>query len=236
MKDIYPSDRGREVFRVMELTTNFVGGAASGFTATAASGTVAGLTTAGGGVSLLTQAADNAVATLVSAAACAALAAGQPIRFGAKVSAVQANTNALNIFIGLCSGTASAVLANDGAGPPANYSGAGFFGVDGDLVMSLEVSNATTQTTHRLTADVSGSGAQVLVASSTYRLFEIEISPKTSALADVVFMIDGVVIKKITDWVYTSLAAMQWAVVIKAGSTTAETVKCNGAYFAQVFA
>lgn len=235
MKDIYLSDRARNVHRVVELATNFVGGATDGFTATAASGTVAALTDAGGGVSLTTQAADNAAATLVSPAI-VVLAAGRPIVFGANVLAAQANTSALNIFIGLCSGTASAVLADNGAGTPASYSGVGFFGVDGDTTMSLEVSVGSTQTTHRLTADVSETGAAVLSGSSSYRLFEIEIHPKTSALADVVFKIDGTVVKKITSWTYTSIADMQFGVVIKAGSTTAEVFQCNACYFAQVFA
>ena len=212
----------------------FLGTTVDGFTLTAASGTVAALAEAGGGTSLLTQAADNAVASWQTQAACLVLADNKPIHFGAMVRVAEANTDDLNVLIGLHSGAVSSALGNDGAGPPASYSGFSFFKVDGSTLWSIEASVGSSQTTVELTAANTLTGTAYTAAQSVDQFLEIDVLPKTSTKCDVTFKINGVAVYKLTDFVYTSIAAMLAMGVVKAGSANAETLKTRYVEFGQV--
>lgn len=205
-----------------------------GFTPTAASGTIAVLSERGGGISLLTQAADNAIAHMTSDAKPCLIAQDKPAYFAATMQYAEAATNAANVLIGLHSGSVGSALGNDGAGPPASYSGFSFFKVDGSTLWSVEASLAGAQVTQELTAAASLDGVAHTAGSSSYQFLEILVSPKTSTTADIVFSIDDVAVYKILDWTYTSIAAMAAVGVVKAGSTTAETLKLRRFDFAQV--
>lgn len=205
-----------------------------GFTLAAASGTIAALSERGGGVSLTTNAADNAVGSILSDGKYAVLAEAKPIFFKAVVQFAEAASNAANVYVGLTSSAAAAVLGDNGAGPAADYSGIGFFKADGALNWSIELSVGTTQITRELNADVSLDGLVKVAGSSAYQTLEIHVMPKTSAKADVIFYIDGVAVYKATDWTYTSIAAMGPAAVVKAGTSAAQAMKVRRFDFAQV--
>ncbi len=218
-----------EVFRFLSTTP-------PGFTATATSGTVAVVDQRGGGLSLLTQAADDALGFLISNSKLCVLAADKPFTFSADVRFAEANTSAANIFVGLSSTTATATLQTAGAGPAANYSGFGFFKTDGGSAnWSVEASNGTSQVTAELNAVNSLTKTACVAASgSTHQSLKVEVYPKTTTLADVVFLIDDVAVYKLTDWVFTSIAAMGLLAVVRAGSSSAETLVVRQMEFAQV--
>lgn len=195
------------------------------YTLLATSGTIAALAERGGGISITTQAADNAEGTAVMNVKPALIAAGKSMLFAATLQFAEAATNAANVLAGLHSGAIASALTDDGVGPPASYSGIAFFKVDGSLNWQIELSVGGTQTTVELTAGNSFDKTAHVAGSTSYQLLEIEVLPKTAALADVIFKIDDVVVYKVTDWTYTSSVAMAPCAVIKAGSSTAEVMK-----------
>lgn len=220
--------------RQIEIVQHFFTTSPEGWTAAAASGTVASDASRGGVLSLTTQAADNAVGSLTLATKIALVAANKPLSFAAYIQFAEAATNAGNVFVGLTSQAVATAMGDDGAGPPANYSGVGFYKVDGSLNWFTEYSVATTQNTLELSAAGSLDGVAKAAGSSSYQLLEIDVYPKTSTLCDVVFKIDDVVVQKYLDQVYTSIAAMAPVIIVKAGSTTAEVIKIDLVKFAQV--
>lgn len=235
MKSVRVSDAYMGMDRQVEIREDFLNGVTStAFAGAAASGAVAALDERGGGVSLTTQAADNAVGTLTSSAKLAVLAAGKPLHFAARIQFAEAATDAANLFVGLFSGTVADAVGNNGAGPPANYSGIGFFKVDGETEWNVEASVSTTQRTQKLNADGSLTDAAVVAGNANYQLLEIEVLPKTATKADVMFKVDGATVAKFTDWTYTSIAAMALVAVVRAGSASAEVLKTDFIKFCQV--
>ena len=220
--------------RQLITSTPFLGTTASGFTFTAASGTIAALAEAGGGMSLLTQAADNAIASWTTQAACLVLAAEKPIHYATLIRTAEVGANVSNLLFGLHSGAVASALGNDGAGPPASYSGFSFFKVDGGTHWNIEASVAGAQTTVQLTADNSFTGAAVLSLQTVDQFLEIDVYPKTAVLCDVTFKINGILVYKLTDFVYTSIAAMAAVGAVKAGSADAETLKTRFCTIGQV--
>lgn len=88
--------------------------------------------------------------------------ASKPIWFEAKVELTEANTDDANIIVGLSDANGANTLLDNGAGPPASYSGAVFFKVDGTLAWQFETSNAGTQVTNATVgAYASGTAARV---------------------------------------------------------------------------
>lgn len=210
------------------VVEDFLNGAPANWTATAASGTVAALTDRPGGVSLTTQAADNAPGTLVMGTKIFNFAAGKPIHFAALVQFAEAATSAANVFVGLTSGAANSQLADNGAGLPASYSGVGFYKVDGQTLWSVETSVGSLKSTHQLSAGAGGINKAARTAgSSSYQLLEIDVVPKTATKMDVIFKIDGQVVMKHTDFVFTGVAVMAGLVMVKSGSSTAEVIKTD---------
>lgn len=218
---INTSDRFQKAIRQWEIIGDFRGGT-SGWTAAATSGTV-GVGTAGQ-LSLTTQAANNAEGTLTLATKPVLPAANKPVSFGARIQHAEAATNDAQIFIGMQSSAVADALQDSSAGPPASYSGFGFFKTDGTN-WTVEASNGSTQVTAELTAANSLDRLAKTPGSASYVLFEIDFCPKNSTLADVIFKIDGIAVYKITDWVFTSMAAMAPMCMIKAGAAgTAEVM------------
>jgi len=205
----------------------------SDMTATATSGTVAAVTAVpGGGVSLTTQASDNAVGTLTQNAKIWTVAQDKPISIGIRAQYAEGNTSAANVLLGLHSATVASALANDGGGTPSSYSGFAFYKVDGGTYWKCESSIGTT----KVTTTLDGNNALKVTKTaggSAYVLFEIDILPKTSTLCDVVYKMDGSVVAKHTDFTFTNCAAMAIVGVVKAGSSTAETLIVSMARGAQ---
>lgn len=104
--------------------------------------------TPGGEISVVTAGADNDIHCLKSTAAVFKFAANKPLWFEARFSLTEAATNAANIVFGVSSVVDATILGDNGAGPPANYSGALFFKVDGVMSLQFETSNATVQVTN----------------------------------------------------------------------------------------
>lgn len=234
-KAVKTSGNTQDAKRQLQLCHTFrdaTGG--DGFTAAAASGTVAVLDERGGGISLTTNAADNAEGTVTSDGKIAVIAQDKPAQFRACIQFAEAATDDANVFVGLTSEAVATALGDDATGPPASYSGIGFHKIDGGTNWIVEASVGGTQETQELTATGSLTGSAVPAGSSAYQELEIDVIPKTSAKADIVFSIDGVAVYKMTDFVITSMAAMALVGVVKAGGGSAEVMKVRRFDFTQV--
>lgn len=174
----------------------------------------------GGTVSIVTAGADNDYHFMKeSAAGHFKIATGHPLYTKARFWLTEANTSAANFVIGLSSVVDSTLLGDDGAGPPASYSGALIYKVDGTMSLVFETSNAGVQTTSTLGTFTSG---------HVYRA-SIVIGPNdgTTALA-VAEVYDETAGVKYTSPTHkiaiASIAAMSAVYGVKAGSTSAETL------------
>lgn len=234
MNGINLSDKYHLADRQVEVIEPFIAGATGAWAAAATSGTVAALNERGGGVSITTQAADNAIGTLTLSAKPLVVDAAKPLSFSATIQFAEAATNAGNVYVGMSSSAVASTLGNDGAGPAADYSGVGFYKVDGSLNWFVEFANGTTHTTVELNSAASLNKIAQVAGSSAKQTLEIDVIPKTSTLCDVIFKINGVCVAKFMDRVFTSLAAMAPLATVKAGSSTAEVLKVYQMKFAQV--
>jgi len=119
------------------------------------SGAVVVLTTALGGIIQLQTSdgtvGDNDEAYVGSENLNFILTASKKLFIEARVKPTEANTDDMNFIFGLSTTYAADTLQDNGAGPPANYSGAVFFKVDGGTVLNLETSKTTAQNTEALT-------------------------------------------------------------------------------------
>ena len=213
------SDRFLKADRQWEVLGDFRGGT-TGWTAAATSGTV-GVGT-GGQLSLTTQAANNAEGTVTLGTKPALPAAGKPISFAARIQMTD-STGAAQAYVGLSSAAIADALQDSSAGPPANSSGFGFFKT-ASTNWTVEASNGTTQVTAELTAVNSLDKLAKLPGSASYQLLEIDFMPKNATQCDVIFKINGITVYKITDFVFTSMAAMAPLAMIKAGAAGAAEV------------
>jgi len=157
------------------------------------------------------------------------VAADKPIIVEALIQFTEGATDDANIMFGLKDAWAANSLLDDGGGPAASYSGAVFFKVDGDTTWRVENSVAGTQKTTELDADGSLDGvAKTAGTAALYQTLRIEIRPHSSTLADYLFFIDGVLVAKHKDQVYTSFTAAEVGFGIKNGAiTTVETLNVD---------
>lgn len=220
------SEKFKLAMRQAEFFEDFVGITPQGYTITATSGTLA----AGANetsLSITTQAADNAVGSVMGAKQ-ALLAANKPLYMIARLQFAEAATNAANVFVGFTSSAAAAVMGDNGAGPASSYSGIGLHKLDGGLNWIAEYSVGATQKTQELTgiavATVGQQVQDIVAGKSAFQVIEILAIPRNATQCDVMFLIDGVCVMKFMDQVYTSIAAMGPTVVIKSGSVTAEVL------------
>lgn len=212
--------------KVFEKVEHFAEHTPSGFTVDGTGSLVA----ENGGVGRYTSAATLNDAFGVASNNILLPAQSTPVSFKTRV---KVTANAAALFIGLSNQTIANANQNGAAGPPASYSGAGFFkSADGNW--SVEFSNGGTQDTAELTALNSLDSVAHASGSSSYQLLEVEIVPKTASVADVIFKIDGVTVYKMMDKSLTSLAAMAAMVAGKADSATARSVDVDLIAFATV--
>lgn len=154
--------------------------------------------------------------------------ADKPIVFETRLKYTESATDDANVAMGFCSAAAADAILDDGGGPAASYSGALFFKVDGGTAWQFETSVAGAQTTNTISNVTPGGG--------TYQSFRIEIRPIDSTTAEVVPLIDssggnnfvqckdattGNLIKHTIT--YTSYAAAEVMLGVKAGSASSET-------------
>lgn len=107
----------------------------------------------------------------------------KPLWWSTRLRLTESNTDDANIIAGLMDAVAFGALQNDGAGPPASYSGAVFFKVDGGTVWQFETSLAGTQTTTAL-ADLSPDGA------TDYHTLVIEARRRDATTVEIIPKID----------------------------------------------
>lgn len=184
----------------------------------------------GGGASLVTGGVDNNQASLFTRSEPFKFTDDEPIVLEAEVKLVEANTDDANWLVGLVSGVAADVLQDDGAGPPANYSGAVVFKKDGDTALYVESSIGATQTT-TLTSQAA--------ASSNWRRICIIVLPgqKTDTV-DIHFFYNDKPLEKDDDSIPKSFrqaihtgvdvsaaTEMSFVVSVKAGGANSETLQ-----------
>lgn len=145
----------------------------------------------------------------------------------ARVAWTEANTDDANVLVGFLDAIAANSLQDNGAGPPASYSGAVFFKADGDTVWSVEVSDGATQWTAQLTAANSLDGVAKTCGAGTFQELRIEIVPYSSTKADVSFWIDGVLVYKKKDATYASATEMNFGFGVKNGGANNEDLKVD---------
>lgn len=182
-----------------------------------------------GGVLIFTTAAtNNNEAYLGTTQAVALPIADKPVSCRARLQFSEASAQTANIIFGFSSTSAANTLQDDGAGPPASYSGAVFFKVDQLLTDGtnwwVESSNGSTQTTTKTNSVAPGAGYQDL---------EVNIDPINSTTAQVTFRINGqqcrdmngdVIVHTLT---LTSLAAMKVIVGEKTGAAADLTLNVD---------
>jgi hypothetical protein len=195
------------------------------------SGTASVGDAAGGIIALVASdgtVADNDEAYIESANEVFKFAADKPLLFEARVQFTEANTDDANILVGLMDAVAANSLQDNGAGPPASYSGAVFFKIDGGTVWQTETSLSTTQTTNELTStNVNNLSKKAQTAGgSAYQVLRIEYMPYSSTNAYVTFFVDGVAVAQ-HDYVFTSATEMQIALGVKNGGANLETLNVD---------
>lgn len=183
---------------------------------------------AAGGVLVLTASdgtvADNDEAYVHGQSEAFKFADGKPIVFEARAQWTEANTDDANILIGLKDAGAANSILDDGAGPPASYSGVCFFKADGDTVWSVENSIGTTQKTTQLTAANCLSGVAQTCGAGTYQTLRIEVTPITSTKMDIAFFIDDVLVAKHKDQTMASATEMELFAGVKNGGANNEVL------------
>jgi len=171
--------------------------------------------------------ADNDEIYLHTAAELFLFADDKPIFFEARIKLTEANTDDANAFVGLKDAFAANSLVDDAGGPPASYSGVGFYKIDGGTSWLCEASLGATQTAIPLTA---GAG----VSSGTYITFKIEIIPTAANTAKINVYIDGVLQGAITGFSYSGATNMMAGVGLKNGFTNNETLDVDYINVSQV--
>ena len=190
---------------------------------------------AGGVVQLATQdATDNDEVGLESTREMFLFANNKPLAFEARAQFTEANTDDINIFMGLCNNPGANLLIDDGGGPVASFSGAAFYKVDGGTRWQTITSVGTTRITNdlSLTNKSNLSGLAQTAGGASYVQFNINWNPYSSTNAYVDFFIDDVHVAQ-HDMVYTSATEMAIAFGIKNGGANAETLLIDYVYCGQ---
>jgi hypothetical protein len=155
------------------------------------------------------------------------IAAGKPIELAALVQFTQAATNAANVYVGLMDAVGANALVDNGGGPKTSFSGAGFFCKDGSLNWHVIYSDGSTQTIAELTATNSLNKLANVGGGAAAQLLEISIIPKTSALVDVAFKINGSTVFKMLDRTYANATETSGALGVKNGTAAQQALKSD---------
>lgn len=189
-----------------------------------ASTTIADSDAHGGILVFTTAATDNDEGYVSTTQAVALPINNKPAECVAKLQFTDLASNAGNVIFGFSSTGAADTLQNNGAGPPASYSGAVFFkpdsSADGDK-WHVECSNGSTQSTTKTKHTAGGAG---------YAKLHVGIQPISSTLAEVIYRFNGEQCRDVNgDTIkhslsLTSLAALKVVMGMKTGAATAFTV------------
>lgn len=195
------------------------------FTAIAADSgaSVARTDAAGGRVALTTGATDNNEAYLGTSQEVFLFANDKPLVFEARLQYAEANTDDANLYVGLMDAVAANALVDDGGGPKASFSGAGFYKIDGGTRWQVISSLAANRTVTDLTAVNTLTKLAYTAGGSSFVTLRIEFMPLSSTSADVIFYINGVNVVK-HQLTYTNATEMDAVVGVKAGGANSEVV------------
>jgi len=151
-------------------------------------------------------------------------AANSPLIVEARIQFTEANTDDANVLFGVLDAPAANTILDDGAGPKASYSGAVMFKVDGGTTWSCENSISTTQKTTDLDGTQPLSSDSKTAGGSSFQTLRIESRPISSTKHDVFYWIDGALVAKHKDQVYTSATEMSVCVGAKNGGSNNESI------------
>ncbi len=182
-----------------------------------------------GVLALTTGATDNNEAAVSTTKKIFLVGTDKPHVMDAFLKISEANVDDANIFVGFSSVIGANQMVDDGAGPATTMSGAGFYAVDspsGTKCWSVIVSNGSTQSTWVLNKATALNKIDNTI-TATNQLLGIEILPKTSTVADILFKINGKCVFKVTDWSYASIAAMYAGAYVKAGGAHSEVLNVD---------
>jgi hypothetical protein len=178
-------------------------------------GTSAITTGLGGWLSLVPSdgtVADEDEAYAYGTSAAFQVQAGKDIWFEAEISYAEANTDDINIIVGLSSiGTAN-LLVDVGAGPALNFDGLCFFKVDGGTTYSIINSLAATQT---------------IVATGVTRVVStpVRLGIRTYSNNLATYFVNGVQVT--SSGLTLPTAAMRPVLGVKNGGANNENLTCN---------
>lgn len=223
LTDEYPLALGAKQFGFFEDFLDFVSGDLFTDTSGDSGALVANVDAAGGAVTLTTGATDNNECYLLSTKELFLIAADKPIVAECRLKYTEANTDDANVMFGLMNAVGADSILDNGGGPKASFSGAGFYKVDGGTRWQVISSLATTRTTTDLTAALSLAKAAATPGGGSYQTLRVEIVPISSTAAEVSFYIDGVLVQK-HSLTYTSATEMMVFVGVKAGDSNSEVV------------
>jgi hypothetical protein len=172
---------------------------------------------------MTTDTTDNNEVIIASPGSQFLFAQGKTIYFGARIKVQEVATNTANVYVGLASGNMNALIGDNGGGPPASFSGALFYKVDGGTVWNTCTSIGSTQTLTALTTARDTSNYVTLNAA-------IYTTSSTAAVAK--YYINGTLVRTDT-FTYTGAAQMKFAVGVHTGTGSAETLFIDYAYCIQ---
>lgn len=208
-----------------------------------ATGTLAiSSTLAGGWINVPSAGADNDYQLLstqqpiLKIAAASGAQTGTSISYQARFKLTEANTSAANFVFGLSSILTTGILAADGGGVPASFSGALIYKKDGGTDILAATSNGSTQTKDKVLAPfTSGSTYTVAVDfnvfDSTTCQVKFWVKDETAGvLYQPETLGKGIGVHQVA---LASLAAMYPVFGVKAGSASAETLSVDYVFASQ---
>lgn len=173
--------------------------------------------TNGGWMSVVTAGADNDHHTMTSTAKSFQFKTGKVLSLEAKVSLTEANTDQGSFVVGFMDTTTTGGLQTGTSGPLASFDGAIFYKIEGTQYIKFMVSNSTTQLVSTVTW---------AFTSGTEYTLRLEYGPNDGTTGWVQPFVNGVAGTRLTVDIST-MAAMYALFGVKAGSSSAETLKID---------
>ncbi len=186
------------------------------------------LDAAGGVIALTTTNVDNDETYLYTTKELFKIVANKPIFLEAFLQFTEIATDDANIVFGLMDAPGANAMVDAGAGPKASYSGAVFFKQDGETLWSVENSITTTQkTTQLILANSLDGAAHTAGTAALYQRLGIWLQPISATKMDVMYYVNGVLVAKHKDQVWTGFTEAGVILGVKAGDTAIETLNVD---------
>lgn len=144
----------------------------------------------------------------------------KPFYVEAMLKVVESNTDDAHVMFGLADAVAAEMIVDATGEPKTSFSGAVFYKVKDGTNWKVATSLSTTQTKVELTAANSLTKAAVVRPASAYGRVGIGWQPLSSTTGDIMFYVDGVLVYRQANFVYTSATEMNLFGGIKNGANT----------------